>query len=379
MSKICMISSYPPTKEGVGVFTKNLVNTLRNRGENVEVLTFSGPSMNDDVDVRRVLSSSPFAWLKVYSELKDIKPDIVHVQYATPVYRLYAFILWWNLWLTHRKSNSRLFVTYHEVKRETDLLRKPGIYYYRLLSKIFDKIFVHTDQAKNILVKQCKVQSGKITVIPLGVTVQKRPKIVATVKPTRVLYFGYIHPDKGIDVLINSLPHIRDSDPSLFSSINIRIAGSVRPRQGIFRLFGFHDDSYFKKIHNLVEELHLENSVAFTGYTADKDIDELFTGSRVIVLPYRNVEQSAVLNLALGMGRPIIASNIGGLAEVLGKAGILIEPDNPEALAKALIKVLRDDNLSKKTVKGYAEIVNNQSLDKAVSQYLLCYRSVGKC
>jgi glycosyltransferase involved in cell wall biosynthesis len=64
----------------------------------------------------------------------------------------------------------------------------------------------------------------------------------------------------------------------------------------------------------------------------------------VVVLPYRRIDQSGVLFAALALGRPLVATRVGGFAEVVEQygAGLVVPPENPAALAEALIEVLRD-------------------------------------
>jgi glycosyltransferase involved in cell wall biosynthesis len=64
----------------------------------------------------------------------------------------------------------------------------------------------------------------------------------------------------------------------------------------------------------------------------------------VVALPYRRIDQSGVLFAALALGRPIVASRVGGFAEVVEQtgAGVCVEPGDPAALAVALVEVLAD-------------------------------------
>jgi glycosyltransferase involved in cell wall biosynthesis len=64
----------------------------------------------------------------------------------------------------------------------------------------------------------------------------------------------------------------------------------------------------------------------------------------VVVLPYRRIDQSGVLFAALALGRPLVATRVGGFAEVVEQhgAGLVVPPEDPAALAAALIEVLRD-------------------------------------
>ena len=65
------------------------------------------------------------------------------------------------------------------------------------------------------------------------------------------------------------------------------------------------------------------------------------------MVPYKNATQSGVIPLAYGFGIPVVASNVGGLPEMVvpGKTGELVPPENPVALAEAIAHVVRPENL----------------------------------
>ena len=75
---------------------------------------------------------------------------------------------------------------------------------------------------------------------------------------------------------------------------------------------------------------------------ADDELPGLFGPGTVATFPYREIEASGVLALALAHGRPILASQIGGFAETLaeGVHGQLVEPDDPASLAAAMTRFL---------------------------------------
>jgi glycosyltransferase involved in cell wall biosynthesis len=67
--------------------------------------------------------------------------------------------------------------------------------------------------------------------------------------------------------------------------------------------------------------------------------------SDVVVLPYRQATQSGIIQLAFGLGTPVITTNVGGLADVVedGQTGFIVPPEDPGALAAAIIKFFDDD------------------------------------
>lgn len=78
-------------------------------------------------------------------------------------------------------------------------------------------------------------------------------------------------------------------------------------------------------------------------------------------MPYTNVDQSGVLNIALASHKPVIASNIGGLKETLKEAGILVPKKNPYAIAEKIIQLTKNKKLYNQIVEKYKEIDKKQN------------------
>jgi glycosyltransferase involved in cell wall biosynthesis len=88
-----------------------------------------------------------------------------------------------------------------------------------------------------------------------------------------------------------------------------------------------------------------------------EQVAKLFQRSTISVLPYIEASQSGVANLSYGMGTPVIASDIGGLGELVqsGTDGLLVPPGDVSALADAIIRLLSDVPLQEKMRSAAAE------------------------
>jgi len=88
--------------------------------------------------------------------------------------------------------------------------------------------------------------------------------------------------------------------------------------------------------------LGVDSRVIFTGYR--EDIPALIAGMDVFVLPSLNEGMGRVLVMAMALGKPIVASRVGGVPELLGQgeAGLLVPPADPRALADAICTLLAD-------------------------------------
>jgi glycosyltransferase involved in cell wall biosynthesis len=135
-----------------------------------------------------------------------------------------------------------------------------------------------------------------------------------------LLFCGFVRPYKGLDILLEALVQVVAQQP-----VHLLVAGE------------FWDDeaTYRQQISrlNLDEHVTIDNR-----YIPDEELSAYLQATDVVVLPYRTATQSAVVQLAFGHGRPVITTNVGGLAEVVddGRTGLVVPPDDPAALAAAL-------------------------------------------
>jgi glycosyltransferase involved in cell wall biosynthesis len=140
------------------------------------------------------------------------------------------------------------------------------------------------------------------------------------------LLFGKIRPYKGADLLIKAFAGL---PPSLRAQARVRIVG--KPYMDVAAL---QAQAAAAGVSVDIE----------TGFVAEEDIATLFSTNTVAVFPYREIEASGVLFLALAHGRPIIASRLGAFGELLtdGKHGTLVPVDDSAALGRAMARMLGD-------------------------------------
>jgi glycosyltransferase involved in cell wall biosynthesis len=80
-------------------------------------------------------------------------------------------------------------------------------------------------------------------------------------------------------------------------------------------------------------------------YVPDDEVEALFKAADLVVLPYRSATQSGVTHVAYAMGVPVITTDVGGLAETVvpGETGRVVPPENPAALAEAIVEFFERD------------------------------------
>ena len=81
------------------------------------------------------------------------------------------------------------------------------------------------------------------------------------------------------------------------------------------------------------------------GYCPDAEVEKYFSSSDLVVLPYEEATQSGIAQIAFGFGRPVVATRVGGLPEVVtdGKTGYVVPPMDPVALSDAVIRFFEEN------------------------------------
>jgi len=166
-----------------------------------------------------------------------------------------------------------------------------------------------------------------------------------------IVAVGRLVHEKGFDVLVRATKYLYDSG---ISNIHVAIAGDGPQR---------------KILEKLVESLDLKTKVHFLGYV--KDISEIYSAADVFVSSARRSAFDLTLIEALSAGVPVIATDVGGNKEAIGDAGVLIKPEDPEALARALMELIKNrklrENLSLKAVERFKK---HFSTEKMVHSYV---------
>jgi glycosyltransferase involved in cell wall biosynthesis len=165
-------------------------------------------------------------------------------------------------------------------------------------------------------------------------------------KGCKFLFVGIIHKNKGLDILLKAWgEHIKK-----YSDDKLYIVGNP--------FYNINNELRF------IERFHLSISTSF-GYKSDEELLAYFLECDFVVLPYKEASQSAVLLTAFTLGKPVIATNVGGLPEVVEtvKGGYVVDSNNPISLCKAIDKASEisdreltewNNDIRKKTLTNYS-------------------------
>jgi len=137
----------------------------------------------------------------------------------------------------------------------------------------------------------------------------------------RLLAFGYVRPYKGVADLVAAMPQVPGATLEVVGRFHEPVARYAR----------------LVSRHGVGDRVSLAD-----GYVPEHEVREVFARADVVVAPYRQASQSGVVHLALSLGRPVVATAVGGLTEAVshGETGLLAPPGDAGALAGAIREAL---------------------------------------
>jgi glycosyltransferase involved in cell wall biosynthesis len=314
-----------------------------------------------------VVSSQNYALnlFKVYSRFASRDFKIVHFNF-NPVLKNGSYVL---LRLA-RKMGAATLLNIHGIIQVEYLLDLPRTRHFRSAMektlidtlracKYVDQVVTYSEFMRNQIVKWYGVKREKIAVIPNGVNLKKFSNNIGKIfleGDPAVLYVGYLSKFKSVDLLICALPKIRLQLP------NLRL-----------HIVGHGNQSYLQL---LAKEKNVEEMVVFHGQASPEDTPRYYKSADFCVFPSTRDSFGLTLLEAMASGTPVIASNRGGTPEVIaqGKNGILFDPDDPNALAEAILSMGQDSNMRIRLSTIASKTVANYSWEKISESYVSLYR-----
>lgn len=237
----------------------------------------------------------------------------------------------------------RLVVTIHDVTHLVERAFTPSraaYWYARFMLKTAaqraGRIITVSEFSKKSICDYLGVREEKVRVIHNVLSERFRQALMTgSVQPPKcginrpyILYVGLLKPHKNVEGLVRAFSLLPDV---LRNTHQLVLAGKL--------------DRLYPVLRELVEDLGLRDQVLFTGHLSDDDLHALYAGARVFVLPSLNEGFGLPALEAMAYGIPVVASNTSSLPEVVGEAGILVNPRNIQEIASAIGRFLADEGL----------------------------------
>ncbi|MEM1661171.1 MAG: glycosyltransferase family 4 protein [Candidatus Bathyarchaeia archaeon] len=225
-----------------------------------------------------------------------------------------------------------------------------------------DKIVVNSRYMKVIASSYYNLPENKIVMIPNGVDIKIFTPFGDRVEldgDPAILYVGRISWEKGIDVLVKALKLLKED----FKGVRVHIVGS---------------GSSIRNVILLAKRLNVDSYIEFHGSVSHYTLPFIFRGADVFVLLSRVESFGMVLLEAMGCGLPVVASEVGGIPEIIKnyENGILVKPEDPIQLSKSIREIYFDKALRRKLSMNSMKTASKYSWENIVMMYLKLYEQV---
>jgi glycosyltransferase involved in cell wall biosynthesis len=343
--KYTVIGPTYPYKGGITHFTTTLVQNLRKKND-VDFISWKRqyPSFLYPVELKDTQSKetietdavflldfmNPITWFRTVTRIKKHSSDILMLTWASPIQAPIYFLL---CILTKMLTKTKIYYICHNVlPHEKSFYDKFFIY---MAFRFADAFIVHSSEDKKILekfVNDKKIIKGFLPLYDIFKK-EKNYNIQAIKKQYHLtkkvlLFFGYIRPYKGLRYLLEAMPALQKKFPDL----SLLVVGEFWSKDK-------HDYVY------LVRKLKLTESVQFIDtYVPNEELGKFFAVSDVVVLPYLSATQSAAVQTAYGFDKPVIATTVGGLKDVMaeGITGYSIRPKSSSDITRTVEKFYKE-------------------------------------
>lgn len=340
--RITIVGTAYPLRGGIAHYNALLYQELSKKHD-VEIVTFRRqyPSLlfpgktqvESEGEMLRVPSRplvdsmNPFNWISVGRRIRRSSPELVIFHYWLPFFGP----CFGTIARTAKRGTATkvAFICHNIIPHEK---RIGDLAFTRYAFRAADYFIVQSDAVERDLLAFWPQATYRKVPHPVysmfGPAVEKRQARTSLgMTAERVLlFFGYVRRYKGLDVLIEA---VAKTDPAL--GVHLMVVGEF-----------YGDETVYRK---QVANLGLEERVHFTAvYVPNNQVALYFSAADVVVLPYSSATQSGIAQIAYNFDRPVIATAVGGLQEVVRDTvtGFVVPPRDAKALAGAIERFYRE-------------------------------------
>jgi len=343
--RISLIGPTYPFRGGIAHYTTLLYAHLRKRHE-VDFFAFNRqypkwlfPGTTDidpskihigEAGAQRILDSmNPITWLTVARKILRSHYDLLIIPWWVS---FWAPQFWTISILVKLLSKTRiLFLCHNVIEHESRCLNKVLTH---MVLKNGDSFIVHSWEDRSHLLDIFPEANVRKTVHPtynifnLSDFDPQEVRQKIGIQGKVLLFFGFIRNYKGLKYLLEAMPKVLSEVP-----VTLLVVGEF-----------WKDKSYYLK---LVEKLEITPHVIFVDkYVPNEDVGKYFSAADLVVQPYVSATGSGIIQIAFGFHKPVIASRVGCLPEVVedGRTGYLVAPKSSNDIAEAIIRFFQNGN-----------------------------------
>jgi glycosyltransferase involved in cell wall biosynthesis len=274
---------------------------------------------------------NPFTWRKAARLAASMNPDMLVFTWWNP---FFGFIVRTIALAFKRRAKKPVVIVVENVISHEG--RWIDVFLTKIALQTADRFLVLSkvvEEGMRKLYPQIKVFRSSLPIYDCyqtseQLTQQQAQQQLGLAGKNVILFFGYIRQYKGLMNLIEALPLIRNQ----VSNAHLLIVGE------------FYDNP--QPYLNTIKRLDLgANITIINEYVANEAVHVYFTAANLAVLPYNEATQSGILSIAYGFAKPVVITDVGGLAELVddGKTGFIVPPHDIPKLADSVIRYFKEN------------------------------------
>lgn len=342
--KIVLIGPVYPYKGGIAHYTSLMYQALAKEHEvtmisykmqyprilfKKEQKDYSNDMFKVDGTQFLINTANPFNIIGVADKIKKMKPDLVIMQWWHP----YFAPCYWILESVIGKKIQKMFICHNVFPHERFPMDR---FLTKMVLKKGDSYIVHSkSDGEDLLTikpdanyKQNPHPTYNAFKIRNITKEQARDELGKSMDEKLLLFFGFVREYKGLKHLLNAMSEINEK----LENVKLMVVGS----------FGEDKEDYLK----LIKDNQIEGCVeVIDGYTPDNEVEKYFAACDLVVCPYESATQSGIVQIAYGFEKPVVATNVGGLPDVVKDylTGYVVESKNPSKLSEVVLDFYRND------------------------------------
>ncbi len=364
-----LTDSMDKKKAGLGVYTKNLVENILKIKKDIYLIHYD---TNADESVKKIYKEgkeiviplpkihpkmTSWLYVKLPLSLRELELDILHEPGIVRPSILYS-------------SGFKKIITIHDLvplifPNTTSLFDIVNLKVVQMLKRNIDAVIVPSENTKRDVIKFFRIPNDKIKVIPYGR--DERFRLIKDREELENVRLKYKLPDKFV-LFVGTLEPRKNIKNLIKAYYKLKKKG-IRHKLVIVGKRGWK----YKQIFDVWKSLDLGGDVMFVDYVENEYLPFIYNLADLFVYPSLYEGFGLPPLEAMACGCPVVVSNTSSLPEVVGDAGIKVDPYNIDEIADAMYKILINDDLKDELVKRGLKRAKLFSWEKAAKETLKMY------
>lgn len=285
---------------------------------------------------------NPISWVYTAWKIRKRKPDLVVMQWWHP----YFSLCYWSLLkllgrvpvlfichnvFPHERFFGDVFLTKHVL----------GNGDYFIVQSAQDEKDLRTVKRDAVCQKTVHPTYNAFKISNLSKE-ESRRQLQLALDEKILLFFGFVREYKGLKNLLRAMPDVVEC----LGNIRLLIVGE------------FAGDK--KDYLHIIDRLGISRSIViYDSYIPDREVEKFFMACDLVVLPYESATQSGIVQVAYGFEKPVLATRVGGLSEVVldGRTGYLVEAGDSQQIAQGIVRFYEEEreDMFQKEIREQAE------------------------